>query len=395
MNKAIELRKQRAAILENAQRLVELAEKEDRDLTQEELETYDDFLAESESLETRAQRLESMAALTGGLGEQIAARQAASINKSGLGENEGRMFANFIRSGDVTGLKKAAEFRASNDTDMNITTAADGGYTVPTGHYNGIIAKRDEGMLLQRFGVAVIPGKGTTVNVPVDNEDDGEFVSTDEAAAYDRDAPAIDQKAMTLVKYTKKIELSVELLEDEDSRLLAFLENWVGRGMAKTHNSLLLTEVAANGTKLDDFSASAIAAGDPEAMAFNDNLDSYLEDGQGIGWVCRPTTFGAIAALTGSARLYAETPGGSAARREILGYPVAFSNKAAAIAASAKSLYFGNWQYVGYREAPGFSVLRDPYTLAHLGQIRLIYMFRAVYKVLQAEAIGYGQHASA
>ena len=119
-----------------------------------------------------------------------------------------------------------------------------------------------------------------------------------------------------------------------------------------------------------------------------------LDDAGSVAWVMRNSTFGNIASITGNARLYAETPGGSFAR-EILGYPVLTSNKAAATAASAKDVYFGNWNFVGMREAPTFSVLRDPYTNAAAGQIRMIYMFRAVYGVLQAEAIGYGVHPSA
>jgi asparagine N-glycosylation enzyme membrane subunit Stt3 len=39
------------------------------------------------------------------------------------------------------------------------------------------------------------------------------------------------------------------------------------------------------------------------------------------------------------------------------------------------------------------TVLRDPYTLAAYGQVRLVYAFRAVYEILQAGAIGYGLHA--
>jgi HK97 family phage major capsid protein len=72
-----------------------------------------------------------------------------------------------------------------------------------------------------------IPGQGTTVNVPVDNEADGEFVSTNEAAEFDLDAPATAQVAMTLVKYSKQIKISYELLEDEDANLLAFLSDFV------------------------------------------------------------------------------------------------------------------------------------------------------------------------
>jgi len=74
---------------------------------------------------------------------------------------------------------------------------------------------------------------------------------------------------------------------------------------------------------------------------------------------------------------------------------VHYSAKAGLTAANAKSVFFGNWNFVGKREAPGFTVLRDPYSKAANGQVVLHYYFRTVYDVLQAEAIGYGDHPTA
>ena len=62
------------------------------------------------------------------------------------------------------------------------------------------------------------------MNVPVDDEaDSGEFVATNESTIFDRDAPAVNQKAMTLVMYTKKVDLTYQLLQGEDSGLMSFL----------------------------------------------------------------------------------------------------------------------------------------------------------------------------
>lgn len=386
---ARELRARRADILAAARASVEAAEVEDRDFTADEETAYQAQLSEAEALQKRINRVETVSRFA----EALAEHRAPAHNRIPLGDTEVRAYAHWLRTGDGGGL----ESRASNDTTMNITTAADGGYAVPTGHYQGIIAKRDESMLAKVLGVRNIPGKGTTVNVPVDNEDDGEFVSTAESNAYDRDAPAINYVPLTLVKYTKKVDLTVELLEDEDSRLVAFLDDFVGRGMAKTHNSLLLTEVAANGTALKTFaSATVIAVDELEALPFTDALEPYLDDGGSVAWVMRRSVHGEIAVLDDtSIRRYLENQQGSAGGPTLLGYPVKYSAKSGATAASTKSVYFGNWNYVGYREAPGFSVIRDPYSRAGYGEIILHYMFRADYGVLQAEAIGYGVHPSA
>lgn len=390
-----ELRQMRAEKIEQAGVILDAAETEDRDLNEDEQTRYDELLSDAETMQRRIDRREAqetrMAQLTQ-LAQVPAQRMdVPAVNQIPLGDTEERAMAHFVRTGDAGGL----ETRASNDTDMNVGTDADGGYAVPTGHYNGIIARRDEGMLAGKLGVRQIPGLGTTVNVPLDGEADGEFVSTDEAADFDRDAPVLGTKAMTLVKYTKKVELSVELLQDEDSRLLAFLADFVGRGMAKTHNSLLLTEVGTNGSTWDTFaSATAIAAGEPENCVSNDDLSGYMDDAGSVAWVMRSSTHWAIQNITGDSRLYAPQANFSEGP-QLLGYPVHYSNKAAAIAGDAKTVYFGNWNFVGIREAPGFTVLRDPYSKAGSGQVCLHYYFRTVYGVLQAEAIGFGDQASA
>lgn len=395
-----ELRARKGDLLDQARALVEAAEGEDRDLGDEEKNSYQDYLDQAKELEERIKRLETM--------PEPAVRQPPAVIEQ-RGDDETQALGRFIRRGDMGAVRHlqdgdnsiylGLEQRASNDTTMNITTDADGKYAVPTGHFQGVIARRDEAMLTNRLGVRRIPGIGTTVNVPVDNEDDGEFVSTAESIGYDRDAPALTQVAFTLVKYTKKVDLTVELLEDEDSRLMVFLEDFVGRGMAKTHNNLLLTEVAANGTSLKTFaSATVIAVDELEPIIFNEALGNYLDDAGSVGWVMQRAVHGEIILLDdANMRRYAQNaiPDMGGLVPMLLGYPVFYSAKSGATAASAKSVYFGNWNYVGLYEAPGFSIIRDPYTRSSYGEVILNYMFRADYGTLQAEAIGYGVHPSA
>lgn len=383
--KARELRAQRAELLDKAEALVNAAEEENRDFNTEEQATYDDFMKQEKELEARAQRLEK-------IGEVIENRQMPAVNRIKLGDTEERAFCHYVRTGDDGGLK---ELRASNDTTMNITTNVDGQYLVPTGHYNQVIARRDDSDLTVQLGLRNIPGKGTTVNVPIDNEADGEFVLTTESSGFDRDAPATTYKAMTLAAYTKKVDLTYQLLEDEDSRLMEFLADFVGRGMAKTRNSLLLTEVASNGTALKTFnSATAIAVDELETIPYNDALGNYLDDTRSCAWVMKRSVHGEIILLDDSSiRRYADNQMGGG--NMLLGFPVKYTEKSGATAASTKSVYFGNWNFVGFREGNQFTMIRDPYTRSSYGEVILNYFYRVVYGVLVAEAIGYGVHPSA
>lgn len=414
-NIMIELRQRHAQSIEDVEKLVNQAEVENRDFNEDEQKRYDDLMKESQGLRNRIERLEKMAAVTPP--ENRGSRnQAPAVLNIPRGDNETRAIAHYIRSGDTSGVKEllsdegrdglsvrltlpsAAELRAVDST-MNITTAADGGNVVPTTLAPRIAARMNERALHNVLGCTYIPGVGTTVNHAYENADPVVFATTSEQADdlstndYERDAMVLGQKAFTLVKKTKKLNLTEELLLDNDVNLMDAISNWISRNMATTLNSMLLTEVASNGTSLKTYaSATAIAAGEPEDIVFNDTLGYYLDDASNAAWVMRPTTFGDIASITGNSRLYAETPGGSFTR-EILGYPVYYSNNAAATAASAKDAYFGDWAQVGYRLAPDLRLLQDPYS--EDGVVVLKYMFRAVFGVLIAGGIGYGVHPSA
>lgn len=373
---------QRDARLGEARALLDAAEQAGRGLTDDETARYDGAMREVAELNDSMRRREALIAAESA-GPAMPAVPA--VLRIGRGDSEERAVAHYIRTGDRGAL---GELRASNDTDMNIGTAADGGYAVPTGHYNAVIAKRDESALFQILGCMPIPGRGTTVNTPTDSAAANVFVSTAEAAAFDRDAPTLGQAAMTLVKFTKKVQLSDELLEDEDSNLLAFLSNYVGRALALTHNSALVTEVLANGTSVTLATAGAATAGDPETMIYS--LPDFYADR--AAWVMKRATEGAYRKLTGNMFLYQVTPNG--AERSLGGFPVYNSAFVAAIGAGNKSSILGNFEFLGVRQT-GLTFLRDPYGAAATGQVNLFYYTRIVYKVLNAGAILYGKHPTA
>ena len=403
MNKLMELRRKMAQKADEARKIA------DGEQTPETRAQVDALLAEADAIKGDIEREERLLAM-------INAKAAPAFNKTKQGDDETRAMAAYVRTGDkgavadlmerdergqlslTLRLPTPAEQRAVVDSTMNITTAADGKNIVPIGFVNDVVTRRNEIMLAPRLGVRRVPGKGTTVNYPVEGADPEDFAATNEQSdahdvAYERDAGVTNLKAFTLAKKTRKIDLTEELMEDNDIDLMAYISDRMGRQIAGTHNAMLLTEVAANGTAFDTFaSATAIAFGEPENIVYHDTLAYYMDDGGSIAWVMRPSTFGAITQLKGDARQYAETPAGSFAR-SLLGYEVLYSNKAAATAASAKDVYFGNWYYVGYREAPELRMIVDPYSVD--GLVVLKYSFRAVYGVLQAGAIGYGVHPSA
>lgn len=409
---ARELRQERATILDEVKALVMGAEAETRDLNETEQKAYDAKLAKADELLKRAERIETLATADAGKGGE--ARKAPAYNKTRLGDNEDGAVAAYFRSGDMGGFATsqrgvdgieirlprvlAGEKRAT-DTILNIASDADGAAVVPTGFAGRIAAAKEERMLANRLGVTRVPGVGTTVEYPYESTSLAVLAATSEQVdgytnTYERDAVQFTVKSFTLAKKTKKIALTEELMNDEDAALMAFIADAVGRAAAKTHNSLLLTEVAANGTALKTFaSATVIADTELEPIRYNTALSYYLDDSANGGWVMQSAVLGEIVTLgSTSNRHYMPTPMSNGVNH-LLGYPVYFSSQSGATAASTKSVYFGAWDQVGMREDPALSLLRDPYSTD--GIVYLKYTLRVVYGVLQPAAVGYGVHPSA
>lgn len=381
---ARELMAQRAAKIAEAKTIASAPA-----MTDEQRNAFDTLMKEAETMKGDIARLSVVetedAALEQSSGTRAANTHAPTVPNLNLktqpGETEGRALLHYLRTGDLS-----REIRASNDTDMNIGTAADGGAAVPTGLYNRIVAKRNEQMLAAKLNILTVPGKGTTVNAPYETGSANVFVATNEASASDRDAPAISTKAMTLVRYTKKLQLSEELLDDEDAKILDFLSNYISRSWANTHNSLLVAEALASGTTFALGAAAAATDTDIPGLVYA-LADGYQDNPT---WIMRRATEGSYRALKGSVFQFAATPQGGV--NTMWAYPVLNSGYVPAIGTGNKSVIFGNFDFMMFRETKGLTVLRDPYSSAATGQINYHYAFRAVYKLGLAEAIRYGTH---
>jgi HK97 family phage major capsid protein len=394
----LELKQDLGKLYDEARAIIELCDTEKRTITADEEGHYETIMTEMDSLKVDIARREKLEGFTGVSKPQSSRGNGQFANGRGAGngftatpDTEQGIYCRHLRTGDQGALN---ELRAYNNTDMNVTTAADGETLVPVGMVSDIVARRDEMALFPKLGVTRVPGKGTTVNYPIDNEADVLFLTEVESADIDQDAPAVTEKAFTLAKYAKFLTLTWEILRDEDVSLISFINNWVARGWAATHNSALMTEVYANGTAGATGTAVATVASADIPTLVGKVLPEYQDGSQ---WLMHPTTKAQIESLASSSVFtFAPQPGGNLPGAQTLwGYPVNSSSYATAHASGAKSLVFGNYQFLGMREGTGLTSLRDPYSVATKGQIRLHYWFDLVYGVLQSEAIQYLTHPTA
>lgn len=402
------LKEKRIAAIRKMQELTALDS-----MNEEQIAEFDRLEEEVRGLDTQIaameQRQQRSAALVATTSQRtsVPERNTPAILRGERGDNEANAWKAYFAYGDSGGLSHLRgedergqksvvltlppyEQRAAVDSTMNITTGADGGYLVPTGFAGIVAVRKNERMLAPRLGCRLVPGIGTTVNYPYESADPDAFATTAETAddhttVYERSTAPTGLKAFTLVKKTRKVDLTEELLEDNAVNVQNYVADRIAREIAKTHNAMLDAEVEANGTNLKSFASnSAIAAGELEPIVGNDALGFYLEDSSTASWVMRSSTHWAIKAITGNNRMYAGTEAG------LLGYNVTHSNAVDAIGAGGKSVLFGDWDYVGYRESNEIRFISDPYTVD--GLVILKYSFRAVYGILQPAAIGYGVH---
>jgi len=411
MNNVMEFRRQRTAVLDQADAILAQATEERRALTADETERTQQLRSQIEQINAQIKLAEEIDEMRSRSAHPV---QAPAHNRGPRGDNEANAWNAWITRGDRSGLRHLVagdesgtpqivlglpsqratriglETRAVTDSTMNITTAGDGGNLIPTTLVGQIALRKNERMLAERLGCQLVPGIGTTVNHPYESADPDNFAITSEqndayANNYERAAFTTQLKSFTLVKHTRKVVLTEELMEDTPINLMAFIADKIAREIARTHNAQLVAEVEANGTNLKTFASnSAVAVGELEQIVGNDNLSFYLEGSTDVHWVMRSSTHWSINSVTSDARYYGTQLQG------LLGYDVLYSNRTDAIGAGGKSVLFGDWNYVGYREAPELRFIQDPYSVD--GVTLLKYSFRSVYGVLQAGAIGYGAH---
>lgn len=389
----VDMRRKAQACLDRAETLDGLANGEQRSMSEEERGEYDSAMEEHKRLSEAATRAEQLSRVTAPPEERGGAPDYSrrNVNTGNSRERqEERAMAHAIRTGDMS---KIVQLRASNAVDMVMGTPAAGGYAVPVGHYQGIIAKAGDYMLADKLGVRRLPGKGTTVNVPVEAGATNPFILTAEKATKDIDSPQLGQLAFTLKKYTKVVPLTTELLEDEDSNLLGFIEDYVGKAMAMTHNTLLMTAALAVGGAMPGFTIlplTGIAAGVGQIPAMVYGLrEPYADSAK---FVMRRTTEGAYFSIQGAEFVFGNNSEGSG--HSIWGIPIYNSGDIGAIGASSKVAVLADWSYMGMRQADSIGFLRDPYSRVMENVVQLIYEFRVVYGVLQPEAGVVGQLAA-
>jgi HK97 family phage major capsid protein len=295
----------------------------------------------------------------------------------------------YLRSGEkVKGLKAA----------LGENTAGVGGYLVPDDFFAGIIEKRNELSIPRRAGAMILQTNRDVIQIPVESTSQTYFAqSAHDMAAVDEDEPTFSSAEAKVFDFTKIVQVSQNLLDDDGTNLNQFLTNSFGRWMAMTENRNALIGagttapqgVTVGGTAALTFDATnAIAAAEIPEL-YHKLKQEYRDNAV---WTLNDDTLGMLRGLSSSSVF---TFGAHEINEESIMGKRAFTSTYMPkyTTKKYKAIVFGDWSMYALVERKGLVIQRLNEVYAANRKVGLLAWFRHGGVVLQSEAFAIGAMA--
>lgn len=351
--------------------------------TEENQATYEALLAEIDAAKAQIDRINELAnALTQeAAGEEADAAAHNARNKHPAVAKSRALFAKWLKGGDkAMSAQDWADIRAT----MSTTTGSEGGYTVQTD-----IAKTVADALKQYGGVRSVATviqteMGNPMSFPTSDgtSEVGEQVAENTAAAAAD--PVFGTKALDVYKFSSKvIAVPVELLQDSSVDIEAFVLKRITDRLGRITNLRFTTGSGSsqpNGVVTAASAGKVGASGQTTTITYDDLIDlvhsvdpAYRASGQ-CGFMMKDSTLRDIRKLKDDTGRPVFLPGydglADAMPDTILGFPVTINQDMAAMAASAKSVLFGDFSRYYVRDVLQNTLHRfEDSAYAKLGQV--------------------------
>lgn len=411
-----ELLQKRAAVAESARALLLTAEKETRSLTSEEQEKYDKMHADIEQMNRDIANERKMSAVDSGIAAdgKPAARTAPGSDLSDVA------LRSFLRGGveEMTaeqrsvfdspkGFRDAIQLRAASP--LSDVTGSAGQYTVAPTFYNVLTdARKWYGGMFQA-GCTVLPtATGTSLYIPTANDTSnvGELIAENTTVTQASTEMTFGQVTLGAFKYSSKLVLvPFELIQDSAFDIGAYVAKKLGERLGRIQNTNLTTGA---GTTLPKGVVTGATTGvtgasgqttkaiyadlvnlvhkvDPAYRAnakwmFNDTTAAMLENM--VDGNSRPLLNSTLNGISGGVN-----GGGIGGGATLLGYPIVINNDVATMAASAKSMLFGDFSTYFIREVMDIMLVRFAEKYMDLGQVGFL-----AYQRIDGQPVDAGLH---
>lgn len=305
----------------------------------------------------------------------------------------------YIRSGPL-GFSDDQKLAIRNT--MSTTTGSQGGFSVPS-----LVASRFADLMKDFSGVRRVAevlktATGGPYNFPSSDgtTEVGERLA-ENAAASSLD-PSFATASLQTWKYSSKIfTVPFELLQDSMLDIEGYVLSRGAERIGRVSNTDLTN---GNGTgQPTGFTGAAGSGkvgttGQTLTVIHDDLIDlvhsvntAYRQIPQGLAFMMADTSFKVVRKLKDSSLRPLYLPSDGTSPESILGYPVVVNDDVAAMAASAKSIFFGNWfRCLKVRDALEVTLFRmDDSAFAKLGQVGFILFARIGGALVDANGVRY------
>lgn len=410
-----ELRRQRAALIDEARGVVEAAEAENRDLTGEEGEKFDRLEADAAALAKRVERAERMLdddtqrrGIPPGdgdgdpvTGDQHAPKSFAEFNErrsSHLPQDQDEYRRAFYRWMTVRDLR---ELSGVEQRALSKATAAAGANLVPTDFERVLIQKLRDFGVMRQLATVFTTDSGETIQIPTVTSH-GTAAWTAENAAFTASDEAFGQASLSAYKAATIMQVSEELLQDAAFDLDAYISDEFGQRVGVLENTAYVVGDGTGkptGITTQTTAGKTGATGQTTSVTTDDLIDlqhsvigPYRRNGS---WLMNDATVKAIRKLKDADNQYIWAPGLIAGSPDtLLGRPVYADPDMPVMAANAKSILYGDFRFYRIRDVRGIAFQRLVELYAANGQVGFRAYHRTDGKLLNTDAVRHYQNSA-
>lgn len=406
-----EIMQDRARVIANARKLVDLAETEKRSMTAEESTQFDTMMADADRMRTEAEQVSrrelvetAEADLNISAGRRVRG-DAGNFNTPTASEYRESFRAWCLAGTDVARHDPETRTRAANCgivlnsrsvslRALSVGTNTAGGHTVPTSFQAQIEKKLAYYAKIRNVAAALRTDAGNNYDYPRVSDTANVATIVGEAGAIGSATdPTFDKVTMLAWKYaTPIVKLSVELLQDSAVNLEELLGELFGDRMGRGQAAHFMT---GDGTTQPEGMATNATVAVNLATGNAITIDKVLElihaldiaYREGAIFIMNDATALALRKLKDSDGQYLWQPSVQAGQADtLLGYPVFIHNSLTSIATpgdNQKLIVFGNPKHYLVRDvASSMQVTRLDELYAASGQVGFVMLMRTDGRVI-------------
>ncbi len=363
------LREQRAAKAKTLNELVDPSRQWNAEVDQP---IYDAGLAEIDAIDAQIERINALNERAANDRTNEAVFEAADRNARDTGAEGSRVFAKWLRGGDKA--LNQADWEVVRAT-MSTGTTTEGGYTVQTEVAASVLEALKAYGGMRAVADVFSTSQGNPMNYPTSDgtAEEGEIVD-ENASASDEDA-SFGVKSLPVYKYSSKvITVPVELLQDSNVDIEAFVRARIATRLGRITNKPFTTGTGSSqpngvvtaaqvGVTAANGSSQVTAVTYDSLVDLQHSVDPAYREGGNCRFMFNDSTLKAIRKIKdGQSRpifvpgYEAGNPGGAPDR--LLGDPITINQQVASMAASAKSILYGDFNYYKIRDVMGVELQR-------------------------------------